>query len=308
MRRRNGAAPQGNGLNDHPRSAQPGWADRHFYHLMVAPAVVAMAALVAFPLVYTIWLSLTEWVVTSGRPPRFIGAGNFVALASDPDFWQTVWRTAMFVGLGVSLQVPIGVGLALLLHRQFFGRGVARTLTLLPMMATPAAVGLVWGLMMEPTLGVLNEIIGALGLPASAWTSSPKTVIFALVLVDTWQWSPLIALFCLSGLAVIPDEPYEAARIDGATPLQEFVFITLPSLRPILITAILFRAINSLKTFDLIYVMTQGGPGRASETTNMFAFVQGFHYFNMGYSSTIIVVFVLMMLAVSVMLLRVRER
>ena len=267
-----------------------------------------MATLLVFPLVYTIWLSLNEWVVTSRHLPRFVGIDNFVALATEPDFWWSIWRTSVFVGLGLLLQVPIGLGMALVLHRRFFGRGVARTLILLPMMATPAAIGLVWGMMMEPTLGVLNQILTSFGLPPSAWTSSPDTVLFALVLVDTWQWSPLITLFCLSGLAVIPDDLYEAARIDGASPFQEFVYITLPWLRPVLVIAIIFRAIDSLKTFDLIFVMTQGGPGRASETINMYAFVQGFHYFNMSYSSTIVVVFVLITLSISVMLLKMRER
>ena len=267
-----------------------------------------MVVIIAFPFVYTIWLSLNEWVVTSRHPPRLIGIDNYVALATNPDFWWTIWRTSVYVGLGLLLQVPIGLGLALVLHRRFFGRGVARTLILLPMMATPAAIGLIWAMMMEPTLGVLNQILITFSLPPSAWTSSPNTVLFALVLVDTWQWSPLITLFCLAGLAVIPDEPYEAARIDGASPFQEFVYITLPWLRPVLVTAILFRAIDSFKTFDLIYVMTQGGPGRSSETINMYAFVQGFHYFNMAYSSTIIVVFVLIMLSISVMLLKLRER
>jgi len=246
--------------------------------------------------------------VSASARPSFVGLANYAQLLQDTFFWHAVGRTLAFCGLGLALQVPLGLALALLVHREFRGRGLARTLLLLPMMATPAAIALVWTMMMEPSLGILNYLASLLGFAKRAWLADPQLVIPALVVVDTWQWCPLIALFCLAGLAVIPAEPYEAARIDGATAWQQFRYVTLPHLRPILVVAMLFRVIDSLKTFDLIYVMTQGGPGRASETLNLFGFHLAFHYFNMGYASAFLVVFLALVLGASLILIAVRER
>jgi multiple sugar transport system permease protein len=290
------------------RSAFSTWADRYFHVIMPAPAIVALAALMVFPLGYTVWLSVNRWIVSAQSRPSFVGAANYAQLLQDAFFWQAVGRTFLFCGLGLALQVPIGLALALLVHRDFRGRGFARTLLLLPMMATPAAIALVWTMMMEPSLGVLNYVASLVGIAKRAWLADPQLVIPALVIVDTWQWCPLIALFCLAGLAIIPAEPYEAARIDGATGWQQFRYVTLPYLRPILIVAMLFRVIDSLKTFDLIYVMTQGGPGRASETLNLFGFHLAFHYFNMGYASAFLVVFLVLVLGASLLLIALRER
>jgi multiple sugar transport system permease protein len=178
---------------------------------------------------------------------------------------------------------------------------------LLPMTATPAAVGMLWSMMMDPDLGVLNYFLSLVWIPKSLWLASPAMVIPAVVLVDTWEWCPLIALFCLAGLAVIPTEPYEAACIDGASAWQQFWCITLPLLRPTLVVAVLFRAIDALKTFDILYVMTQGGPARASETLNIFSYLQSFHYFNVGYASSVLVVFLAVILGLSLLLISVRR-
>jgi multiple sugar transport system permease protein len=284
------------------------WLDRHFSRLLPIPAILTILLLIAFPVAYTLWLSVHRWYVSALTRPRFIGLRNYAdLLGGDPAFWAAVARTLGFTLLGLGVQLLVGLGLALLLHREFPGRGLARSLLLLPMMATPAAAALVWVMMMNPTLGVLNYALSVVGLPPSLWVSGPRTVIPALVLVDSWQWSPLIALFCLAGLAVMPREPFEAARIDGATAWQQFWHVTLPLLRPTLVVALLFRAIDALKTFDVIYVMTQGGPGHASETLNLYAFLHAFKYFQMGYASAVLVVFFALVLGVSLMLIRVRR-
>jgi len=284
------------------------WCDRHLFLILPIPAVVTILLIIALPLAYTFWLSANRWVVTAFTPPTFVGVQNYVRLiAGDLDFWASVGRTLLFAGLALGVQTLLGLGMALVFHREFPGRGLARTLLLLPMTATPAAIGLLWAMMMDPDLGVLNYFLSVVGLPKSLWLASPRVVIPAVVLVDTWEWSPLIALFCMAGLAVIPGEPYDAARIDGASAWQQFWSITLPLLRPVLVVAMLFRAIDALKTFDILYVMTQGGPGRASETINMYAYLQAFHYFNMGYSSAILVALLALVLGVSLMLISVRR-
>jgi multiple sugar transport system permease protein len=282
--------------------------DRRIHLVFPIPAVVTILLIIAFPLAYTCWLSLHKWVVSTFSVPTFVGGGNyFRLLGGDLDFWASVLRTLQFTFLALLLQTLIGLGMALIFDREFPGRGLARTLMLLPMTATPAAIGLLWTMMMDPDLGVLNYFLSLVGLPKSLWLASPQLVIPAVVLVDTWEWGPLIALFCMAGLAVIPTEPYEAARIDGASGWQQFRFITLPLLRPILVVAILFRTIDALKTFDILYVMTQGGPARASETINILAYLQAFHYFNMGYSSSILVVLMALVLGISLMLISVRR-
>jgi multiple sugar transport system permease protein len=197
--------------------------------------------------------------------------------------------------------------MALLFNREFWGRGLLRTLAILPMVATPTAIALVFVMMYHPTLGVANYLLSVAGLPPFPWTYSSHTALYALALVDVWQWTPLIMLIALAGLASLPREPYEAAHLDGASPLQAFWHITLPLLRPTLVVAILFRAIDALKTFDIIFVMTQGGPANASETINILLFNQAFSYFNMGYAASMAVALFALVMGASLILIKVRR-
>ncbi|MHB8731027.1 MAG: carbohydrate ABC transporter permease [bacterium] len=290
-----------------PWERMAGWVDRRFDRLLALPAICVMLLVAGFPLAYTLWMSFHRWYVSSDTRPIFNGTQNYAALAMDAAFWASVLRTVEFTAAALVVESIVGLGLALLLNREFAGRSAARSLLLLPMMATPAAAALIWVMLMNPTLGALNYGLHLLGWPPSLWVSGPRTVIPSLVLVDAWEWSPLIALFCLAGLAVLPAEPLEAAVIDGASRWQQFWFIVLPLLRPTLVVAMLFRAIDALKTFDVIYVMTQGGPGRASETTNLYAFRQAFSYFQMGYAASIVAVFLLLVVVVSGVFVRIRR-
>jgi multiple sugar transport system permease protein len=175
------------------------------------------------------------------------------------------------------------------------------------MMATPTAISLIFVMMYHPTLGVMNYLLTVVGLPAWTWTYSSKTALYAIALVDVWEWTPLIMLIAMAGLAALPKEPYESALIDGASPFQCFYLITLPLLRPTLVVAILFRAIDALKTFDIIFVMTQGGPSNASETINILLFNQAFSYFNMGYASSMAVALFAIVMGASLILMKVRR-
>jgi multiple sugar transport system permease protein len=176
------------------------------------------------------------------------------------------------------------------------------------MVATPVAISLVWMMMFNPSQGVLNYFLGFLGLGPLDWVGTDRWVIPSLVMVDTWQWVPLITLIATAGLAALPTEPYEAARIDGANNWQVFWRITLPLLRPTLMVAILFRAIDCLKTFDTIMVITSGGPGTSSETLNIYIFQQAFDYWHMGYASALIVIFLAIILAVALVLIKYRRQ
>jgi multiple sugar transport system permease protein len=288
-----------------PRSA---WTERYARLLMPLPAVLATVLMIAGPFAYTIWMSFHDWTISSTAAPRFNGLENYARLfTADPRFSNAVVITFYFTLLGVTIQTFLGVCLALLFNRQFWGRGLLRTLAILPMVATPVAIALIFVMMYHPTLGVLNWLVISLGLPLATWTYASHSVIPALVLVDTWQWTPLIMLIVLAGLAALPRDPYESAMIDGASKLQMLRYITLPLVRPAIVTAVLFRLIDSLKTFDVIFVMTQGGPGGASETINLYLFNVAFSYFHMGQASSMVVVFFAIILGVSLIAVRVRR-
>jgi multiple sugar transport system permease protein len=251
-------------------------------------------------------MSLQEWKLGSGR--SFVGLANYERLLHDERFHGSILRTLYFTVLAVVIPVVLGVAAALAFHRKFPLRGLARTIFILPMMATPVAVALVWTMMFHPQLGVLNWILSQFGIPPSLWVYDADTVIPTLVMVEVWHWTPLVMLLVLGGLASLPVDPYEAAKIDGATAFQAFRYITLPLLAPFLMVAVIIRTIDALKTFDTIYVITQGGPGTASETINIFLYLNAFAYYNMGYASAVVVVFFALIIGLAMLLLWSRER
>ena len=270
--------------------------------------MLLVAVIIVYPIVYTGWMSLQEWFASSLTRPRFIGLANYGKIVfGDPRFREAVVRTLHFTLVAVAAETLLGVAMALLFNREFWGRGLLRTLAILPMVATPTAIALVFVMMYHPTLGVANYLVTSVGLSPWRWTYSSSTALYALALVDVWQWTPLIMLIALAGLASLPREPYEAAHLDGASTWQAFWHITLPLLRPTLVVAILFRAIDALKTFDIIFVMTQGGPANASETINLLLFNQAFSYFNMGYAASMAVALFAVVMGSSLLLIKVRR-
>jgi len=289
----------------------PSWSlfvERHPVLVFTAPSAVVVFVLMLFPVIYTVYMSLHSWFASSLTSPEFVGLANFKrAFLGDERFRNALWLTLYFTALATALQVVLGVALALLLNRPFRGKGFFRSIFLLPMVATPVAIALVWMMMYNPTLGVMNYIVGLVGLGPFTWVSDANFVIPALAVVDTWEWTPLITLITLAGLASLPLEPYESALIDGATQAQMFWRITLPLLRPTIMVALLFRAIDCLKTFDIIYVMTAGGPGFASETLNVYTFQVGLFYFHIGYACSLLVILFALVLGVSLILIKVRR-
>ena len=277
-------------------------------YLLPAPAVVTLLLLCVFPVVYTLYMSGHAWSGSQVQAPEFVGLGNYVeALTADDRFWAAVWRTVVFTLAGLVLQVGLGVALAVLFNREFFGKGLLRTLYLLPFVATPAAIALIWMMLYNPAVGVLNFFLESVGLPKSQWAYSAATVLPSLILVDTWEHTPIVFLITLAGLATLPQDPYESAQIDGASGWQTFWHITLPLLRPTIAVAALFRAIDALKAFDIIYAMTQGGPGEASETLNIYVYYSAFQYFRFGYASSLLVLFFALILGVCLVIIKLRR-
>jgi multiple sugar transport system permease protein len=278
---------------------------RH-YAWFVVPAAMVVVAVILFPWAFTLFVSAHEWRLGGGR--SWVGLANYEKLLSDSRFGWAVLRTLFYTALAVVFPIVIGVAAALAFHRQFPMRGLARTIFILPMMATPVAVALVWVMMFHPQLGVLNWLLTQMGLPPSMWVYAADTVIPTLVLVEVWHWTPLVMLLVLGGLASLPTDPYEAAKIDGASAWQAFRHITLPLLMPFIVVALIIRAIDALKAFDTIYVITQGGPGQASETINIFLYLQAFAFYDVGYASAVVVVFFAIIMALAALLLWTRER
>jgi len=276
------------------------------YWPFVIPALVVVLAVIIFPWVFTIWMSMHEWKV--GSPTTFVGLANYLRLPTDPRFVEAVGHTLLYTALSVLLPLVFGTLAAIVFHQKFAARGFLRGIFIMPMMATPVAIALVWTMMFHPQLGVLNYLLSLVGLPPQLWVFNPTTVIPSLVLVETWQWTPLVMLIVLGGLAAIPTEPYESAQIDGANFWQVFRFITLPLIMPFLFIAGMIRMIDAVKSFDIIFAITQGGPGSASETINVYLYSVAFVYYDLGYGSAIAVVFFLLIVALAALLLYLRKR
>jgi multiple sugar transport system permease protein len=276
------------------------------YLWFILPGTLVIATVIVFPWAFTLWMSLHEWNVTGDH--RFVGLANYGKLATDERFLTSILRTLWFTFLATVIPIFLGVWAALVFHRNFPFRGVLRTVFVMPMMATPVAVALVWTMMFHPQLGVLNYLLSLAGIPPFAWVYDPATVIPTLVLVEVWHWTPLVMLIVLGGLAGLPTDPYDSALIDGASPWQMFRYITWPLCLPYVMIALVIRTIDSLKVFDTIAVISQGGPGTASETLNYFLYLQAFQFYNIGYASAVVVIFFVLIIALSLLLLYLRQK
>ena len=244
----------------------------------------------------------------AGGALTFVGLANYRRMLGDERLFWALVHTVYFTVLAVVLPTVLGIIAAVCFNERFPLRGLARTIFILPMMATPVAVALVWTMMFHPQLGVLNYLLTSVGLPPSAWSYDSSTVIPTLVMVETWQWTPLVMLVVLGGLASLPAEPYEAAALDGASAWQCFWRITLPLAWPFISVAVVLRAVDAMKAFDTIFVISGGGPGTASETLNLYLYQEAFAYYDIGYASAIVVVFFALILGMTLLLLARRVR
>jgi len=276
------------------------------YWVFAVPAAIVVAAVIVFPWIFTLYMSVHDWKVSGATP--FVGMANYAKMLTDDRFQWAMVRTLVFTAASVIAPMLLGVWAAVCFASNFRLRGLARTIFVLPMMATPVAIALVWTMMFHPQLGVLNYLLSVIGLPPSAWVYDSATVIPTLVMVETWQWTPLVMLIVLGGIASLPQDPYEAAILDGANAWQMFCHITLPLAWPFIVVAAVIRMIDALKAFDTIYVITLGGPGTSSETLNILLYQTAFAYYDLGYGSAMVVIFFVLILLISMLLLHVRQK
>nr|WP_231571067.1 sugar ABC transporter permease [Paenibacillus sp. VKM B-2647] len=284
------------------------WLDRRLKWVFTLPAVLFIALMIAFPIVYTGRISLYEWSMSAISPPKWVGLDNYVSLLKDRAFWTSLKITIYHSFFSIVLETVLGVAIALLFSRNFAGKKLAKAVMMIPMVATPVAIGLVWLLIYEPSIGLANKVMKSFGLPTQEWLGSVTQVIPSLIVVDVWQWTPMIALIVIAGLATLPADPYESAAVDGATGLQKLVHITLPLLMPTIITAVTLRIIDLMKTFDTIYATTQGGPNFASQTLNVKIYDTAFVNFKLGSASALLIIFFAIIMACIVLLTAIRRR
>ena len=271
-----------------------GLSDRQIAWLFISPTIVLLLAVNIFPLLWTVWLSFTNYRANRlNRAVEFIGLDNYRRVLSDGDIWHTLQVTAHFLCWTMFLQVVIGFGLAWLINKQFKGHGFWTTVILLPMMLSPAVVGNFWTFLYQPQIGLFNYVVSFVtGIPASGFTMIGDVDLapWAIVIVDTWMWTPFIMLICLAGLRSIPDDIYEAAEVDRAGPLRQFWSITVPMVLPFLMLAVLFRSIENFKMFDLVVELTSGGPGSVTELASINLKREAFEKWRTGYSSAFAVI------------------
>jgi multiple sugar transport system permease protein len=283
--------------------------NRRLKWTMIAPAVVFIGLMVVFPLAYTAWLSLTDAFGAVNADTSFLGLTNYTdALGDTRRFWPAVGRTAVFTVAAVALELVLGMALAMLLRRPFRGMRWMRTILMVPLLATPVAVGVVWLLILDPTVGIANALLGLVGIPPQPFLGSVAQSLPTLVLIDVWQWTPMMTLLLLAGLTTLPEEPEEAALVDGATAWQRFRLVTLPMLGTTIVTALVLRSVDALKTFDLIYATKGAGGGSSyeAETLNVYAYGITFDYSEYGLAAAVLVLFTVLIIGI-VLVLRIRS-
>jgi len=278
---------------------------RVFILFTLGPALFVLALITIFPFVINIINSLRRYYLIDPRGPTYIGIENFWRIFfTDSEFWHSLFITLCYTGGAVTFEFWLGLGIALLLNSDSKFRKRMRTVLLLPMAATPVAVAFIWRIMYSPSLGIINFFLRTLNLPESTWIGDPNTALLSLVIVDVWQWTPFMMLIFLAGLAALPPEPFEAARVDGAGDWQIFAHVTLPLLKPIAFIALLFRSIDAFKTFDIIFVLTRGGPGNSTQTLNLYTYLKGFSYLRMGYASALAIIMLIIVIIMSQLIVK----
>ena len=266
----------------------PSGLGRNAAALFLLPAGLMCLLLIALPLIGLVGASLFDWNLTRPGSWRFVGLGNYLRLLQDAHFWQTIATTGWFVVGSVSLQVVVGIAIALLFNHRLPGLGIVRTLFLAPMMIAPVFAGMIWRLFLSDDFGIVKYGLQRLGwLDPPLWLADPAFALYAVIVISAWQWIPFVVLFVLAGLQVIPAELHEAAKLDGAGPLTRFRYITLPLIAPIVTTVAIFRIIDAIKVFDLIYATTAGGPGDATETISYLVYQTSMTFFDLGYGSAV---------------------
>jgi multiple sugar transport system permease protein len=275
-------------------------------YALLAPALLVLLALVVYPTVFTFIKSLHYYQLFRPQDERFIGLQNFRSLLlSDQQFWMSLRLTVIFTVVAVGFELLIGLGLAVLVFRYAERTRAFRAVFVIPMMMAPVVVSLIWRYMYDPSSGIINVALRALGLPAPNWLYDTSTALTSIVIVDIWQWTPFVFVVLFAGMMALPRNVEEAARLDGAGYLQYVHHFMLPGLKPVILVVLLLRAIDAFKSFDQVYILTGGGPGTTTYLLSYYGSVIGFHNYNIGLAAALAILIMLMIAAMTSVLLRV---
>ncbi len=278
--------------------------------LIVLPAFVILLAVLVYPLAFSGYMSLHEFRLPRPQDIQFVGLDNYLKIIQSKEFSRALTNTLTYAGVAVPLELVFGLILALALAKVEHGRGVIRMLLTLPMMLAPAAMGLMWKFMYNDQLGIINHLIRQLGLMdrPPLWLADPNIALSSIIIVDIWATTPLIIILLLAGLLSIPQDYYEAAQIDGASAFQSFRHITLPLLQPVILVALLLRGMDAFRVFDVVYIMTKGGPALHSDVLSFYAYRTAFTHLSIGEATTIAWIITVILMAGGAFLIRALRR
>lgn len=274
---------------------------------LLLPAVVLTSAIVVGPFLFTILLAFNDDAGVRG-PQGDFGLANLQRMFADPLAWQALRVTLFLFVACLVIETVLGLSIALVLQQKVPGRRVLEALVLIPSITASVAVAMMWLLLMEPRIGRLNALLATFGVQGPSWLGDPNVAPWAIVLVDVWQWTPFMALILVAGLRGLPEEPLEAALVDGASGLQRFFRVVLPMLWPVILVAVLLRSIDLLRFFDTVYILTQGGPINATLTLNVYGYRQGFNFLRLGYAAMLQLTLLIIVVVFAVLLTRLQKR
>ena len=273
-----------------------------------APGLSAIAIVMGFPLGYAVLLTISSFTLLHTRLTPFVGLENFRIVMADVYFWHSVRTTVFYAVVTVLGEFVLGLGVALVLNRVVRLKAVYFAILTVPMAMSPVSVGLVWHMLLQPNLGVINRLLEEAGLAGVDWLGSTDLAFWTVALVDIWQQVSFVILILAAGLASLPKEPYEAAEVDGANELQQFWYLTLPMLRPVAAIAVVIQLINETRTYDLVYVLTKGGPGISTDLLSYFAYKRAFLGLSINEGAAVSFVLLLMVLTLTIIFFRLVTR
>ncbi|MET3591328.1 multiple sugar transport system permease protein [Mesorhizobium shonense] len=292
-------------MTQRPHGLDRGWKTGWAFSL---PGLLTLAVVMGLPLVYAVLMSLSPMTLMRPVLLPLTGLENYIRVLHNAQFWGSLWLTVKYSLVTVAAEFVIGLGIALMLNAVVKTKPVYFAILTIPMAMSPVSVALIWRMLLQPNLGIVNHLMETMGLPRLDWLGSSDMALWSMAAIDIWQQTSFVVLILAAGLASLPRDPYEAAEVDGAGKLQQFWYLTLPMLRPVAAIAVIIQLINEFRTYDLTYVLTKGGPGTSTEVLSFFAYRQAFLGLSLNEGSAAAFILLLIVLAITVLFFWVLER
>lgn len=282
--------------------------DKKYTVMFMGPTIIALILLTIFPMVYSLVISLFGWDLLEKGSLQFVGLKNYIALFKDSTYLRALIITLRYTMVSVTIEVILGLALAMLAYQNLFGTRILRTVIISAMVISPVVVGTAWRLMYNEGYGLINYILDTIGIGGYSFLADAKTVLYAIIAADVWEWTPLVFVICLSGLQGVSTDMIEAAAVDGAGAWRKFLSIILPSIAPSIVFSVLLRVMESFKAYDLIYTMTCGGPGTASQNLNVLMYKTAFEYYEVSNAASMAIVSLILVNIISMFILKINDR